>query len=339
MVTFAELIDFDESTIRTCNDMMVTFGVQPHHTWGALNESSKVVWGNLNCNHAVSIYKHSHLHDHNIHNSSKHSDELDRCKALQEEFKVVPFVTWGTLDEAGQDKWKGLNCDRLGHVEKAKPPKLKHHSHHISNTPILLYDKAQCINCTMELLHLNAVTAQSLAAILTQFESENVNISYVVIRSTSDQAAEIIGEEVDKFIVTRPWWIVDLEPYKWFPSKRDLILFRTPKHIEAHMAAFTRHQFPPDAVCAASPLFVSNLNGDAWGNRLLNAFSHWKHHLESIFYIFSASFEENGVAFAEDDMCPQPNKWECLFLPMSNCTVPDELKSCQVRDRSITRLL
>lgn len=54
----------------------------------------------------------------------------------------------------------------------------------------------------------------------------------------------------------------------------------------------------------------------------------------ALFYVFtSADGAERAVAFAEQNFCQGlANKWECMFLPMSNCTLPRQLTSCKYRE-------
>lgn len=286
-----------------------------------------------------SQHHHEHKHRH-VHQDSTPEERREACKELRVEYKVVPFQSWGTLPDDQKKRWGTLECDKLwqgtlplssvGHKKRVH----HHHHHNITNTPGLLFDASTCRTCVVEMLHMDVITSHRLTATLSRFEhANNANITYVVVRTSANQTAEQIGTEIDTFTLTRPWWVVELEPYAWFSWKRDTILLLVPEKLTTHLKEIAKYQFLPEAQCESTPLLVSNNEADTWGNRLMIVDGmQWHRFPEVVFHVMASSDGRDGyVIFAEPDLCPGvTNKWQCLFLPVSNCSLPTDLVNCKV---------
>lgn len=209
------------------------------------------------------------------------------------------------------------------------------HHHHTPNLPNLLNDWIICKTCIAESIEAeDEITSLFLGKILSPYESEGRNISYVVLQLQRNQSVPDLDRELDAYIGDHPWWIVDLQPYKWFPWRNEIILYMSPPNIRRHFQAIAKHQFQDHISCSQLPLHVSNLDGEQWGNRIINVHLQWKNYMQTIFYVFSASNNGDGdhISFAEHSLCPDKiNKWECLFIPLSNCTLPKTLTQCRER--------
>lgn len=336
----------ENSTFDFCHKLQVEYDVIPYQSWGRMNRDyHQKAWASKNCDAIVSKPNengHSH-HHHHKHDNGDATGEF--CKKMATEHNVVPYQSWGTMDDSQRQHWAELNCDVLSTqiaatetaaAQKAAASALKqkhihhHHHHNITNTPHLLHDTSS----HFELLHIDDLNVINLEKALDSLEQSDKNVSYVVIRSSSNQTMEMIAEEIDRFILSRPWWIIESEPYAWFPWSKDFVLFRAAPNIMHYFKAIAHHQFPPADVCSTTPLLVDNDECNTWGNRIMVVDGmHWRQYPEAIFYIVGSQDGKDGsVIFAEPELCPGVmNKWECLFLPVSNCTLPEDLKQCHVR--------
>lgn len=94
---------------------------------------------------------------------------------------------------------------------------------------------------------------------------------------------------------------------------------------------WAEQNFLSPTACAAAPLQVSGHVFDAWGNRILNIEMEWANCIQAVFsiYITISNKPTDTVGFVEADICPTiTNKWECVFLPTTNCTLPNQLMTC-----------
>jgi len=61
-----------------------------------------------------------------------------------------------------------------------------------------------------------------------------------------------LGNEIDRFLLTRPWWYVSKEPYAWHDHSHTsnlIIIDRVQHGIEKRMLFWSLHQYPPQHVC------------------------------------------------------------------------------------------
>lgn len=216
---------------------------------------------------------------------------------------------------------------------------LQHHHHgshnhgHSFSNPKLLYDLALRSTYSSHNYHVDLVTTDQLIKTLDSFEDRNLeNITLAIFQISKNQSLEEVGVEIDKFITTRPWWVVDLEPYKWFAWKTEVVLHRVPDQYKIYLRRLISQNFPSEEFCSQSPVYISNHHSDEWGNRMLNMMGEWKRYRSCVFHVFSSSNAnvDGHTSFAGPEVCPTVmNKWTCLFLPTSNCTLPKPLRDCR----------
>lgn len=165
----------------------------------------------------------------------------------------------------------------------------QHHRNHQNHPKHLLHDFVGYQDWNRKLIHIDELTADAISSIL---DSElHQNTMYVLIKTPTNQTIEVVTAELDKFVVSRPWWMVELEPYSWHIQSHeqnsiwDIVLLRIPsEHLEI-FKAFAQNNFASPEHCAKLPLIVSNHDGDAWGNRLSNVQSEWDGKSGAIFYV------------------------------------------------------
>lgn len=161
----------------------------------------------------------------------------------------------------------------LGPVEHS----IHQHTHH-HNHQYLLHDALSYQAYSRKIIHMSEFKAELLETTLSSAVQDDIN--YLWIKTLANQSIETVGIEVDRFILTRPWWIVELEPYTWNNPKHDhhhwdIVLVRIPSVNLAIFKSFSETNFGDTKHCSRLPLIVSNHDGDAWGNRLSNIQMEW----------------------------------------------------------------
>lgn len=135
-----------------------------------------------------------------------------------------------------------------------------------------------------------------------------------------------VGNAIDSFLTTRPWWWVEKEPYRWnnvnHTREFDIILRRFEKVWDPVFNLLISSQYPAD--CHTVPLRAARTGGfDSFGNNFYN-YVGAKTHFPSA--IVTPYIRGSGVSFLDDHYCPHTkNRYECAFLPATNCPMPEAL--------------
>ena len=146
---------------------------------------------------------------------------------------------------------------------------------------------------------------------------------------------------MDELLIPRPWWRIREEPFSWqydnelqIPRALSIVLSRLPQVWEGHLKWLTSIQFPSSETCSRSSLLVGRMNcvHPGWGFVLR---SYAEVHRNQPYAIWSTFFYapegsvQNNAWISESDCPPnQLNKWNCAFLPTTNCTLPSVITSC-----------
>ena len=134
----------------------------------------------------------------------------------------------------------------------------------------------------------------------------------------------MIGKTIDLFLTTHPWWWVENEPYDWKDPHREftIMMNRFGKEFYPVFEQLVQSQYPIN--CTNSMFFAQLTNGfDSFGNHFFE-YSVNKDVYRSA--ILTPYMVGKGVSFLDDEDCVhQHNRYECAFLPATNCTYPDKL--------------
>eukprot|EP01040_Poterioochromonas_malhamensis_P010671 gene10671-11624_t len=119
-----------------------------------------------------------------------------------------------------------------------------------------------------------------------------------------------------------------------FAEELTWMIFRlVPPSVRRALTIFSHFYFPASTShCETHPLTVDMDRGGTWGNRFGITADHAWIYREAVFMTFIADHCENQDfnRFASHDICPRHiNKFECLFLPGTNCTLPTKLTDCK----------
>lgn len=146
-----------------------------------------------------------------------------------------------------------------------------------------------------------------------------------VFLDTSSLTPVTVGKGIDLFLTTRPWWWVEKEPYRWKDSNRtgeyEILLHRFGREWDPLFEQLVAFQYPPD--CAEVPLHAFISGFDSYGNSFFNYVHHKTSHFTAVVIPYLRS---DSISFLDKDSCPHiKNRFECAFLPPTNCSIPNVL--------------
>jgi len=196
--------------------------------------------------------------------------------------------------------------------------------------------------CREVTLHMGNFSSASLIALAPTVDMDVSirRISIKLIAAIHSLDFEYIGNEIDDFLVTRPWWYVLKEPYNWNQNShlnRAIVLDRVHHWFERELRLLSNRQYRTSANCAKAPLNVgrSDIIHPGWFPVLsfyTNAQGHIPFSVFSI-YVSYQNDPNDSPAFITGSDCPTIlNKWECGFLKTTNCSLPKLLTDCRGSD-------
>jgi hypothetical protein len=166
----------------------------------------------------------------------------------------------------------------------------------------------------------------SIGAMLDRHEST----TYVVFYSSQP----INSHRVDAAVTTRPWW--SLAFIGTDEQGEHLVVVQQVSAQARHMLELmAQRSYKPAEACERTPLLVSIHEDNTWGNRYYNIASEYfdENYIGLIFHIFikTRTFGPPPVIYfasPREECLDIVNKWNCLFLSATNCTVPMQLENC-----------
>jgi hypothetical protein len=111
-----------------------------------------------------------------------------------------------------------------------------------------------------------------------------------------------------------------------------IVLRLITKDLRRALNAFASFYYPPAEICASRPISVDTDIWATWGNGFFTTPGHQGRYPEAIFTAFvpnHCSHHNRGNRWALHKECPHTfNKFECVFLPLTNCTIPKLFSEC-----------
>ena len=157
-----------------------------------------------------------------------------------------------------------------------------------------------------------------------------------------DVTAAAVGDLIDEFISTNIWWVIRKEIYNHNISTSNKV-FNGSNHVNSnsiHIVVLIRYkqmyedelrlisglQNPPiQDICDNTTLYIARMINSGWGSLADMIISNLDLHHTSIFNIWYTRFntpnESFGMIHYKDCKDGLINKWECLFLPLTNCSM------------------
>ena len=131
---------------------------------------------------------------------------------------------------------------------------------------------------------------------------------------------------IDTWLQYHPWWKVLME------LKDKILLFKiNHPQLLAYLKMTALIQYPQGS-CEQSQLFIRSYpyGWSEYGNEYINVMINYKENFGAIFDIYGMNITTTKrIAFLDNDYCPEiQNKWNCMFLPATNCTWPKEALKC-----------
>ena len=131
---------------------------------------------------------------------------------------------------------------------------------------------------------------------------------------------------IDSWIQHHPWWMILEE------SKDRVSLFKmNHPQLQTYLQATAKIQFPSDP-CENSQLWLRSYpyGWSEYGNEYFNILSNYRESLGAIFDVYAMNVTTSKrIAFLDNDYCPSTlNKWNCAFLPATNCSWPSQATQC-----------
>lgn len=149
-----------------------------------------------------------------------------------------------------------------------------------------------------------------------------------------------LGTLLDAFLMTAPWWVISKESYNHInidthtnvngvrdilTNSHMIVLHRFHRPYELHLRRLAAVQFPPSqAICDHTPLYIGRMINSGWGSQILFALQRQN----APFGVFNVWYSLNNQASESMQTCHAKdcapgivNKWECVFLPLTNCSM------------------
>jgi hypothetical protein len=158
----------------------------------------------------------------------------------------------------------------------------------------------------------------------------------------SKESHSSVSKLVDEMITPRPWWdVMDesfpaLDTHSEGPSTSkvyQIVLDRYHPHHEDYLKLISVIQYPDQETCLQTPLMLNRKDGahPGWTSILAMYYSlqsEMRFAVNAI-YVSKANDPAQSTPFISGEDCPTlKNKWECAFLPTTNCSLPSFLKDC-----------
>jgi hypothetical protein len=222
-------------------------------------------------------------------------------------------------------------------LQNTRASKSPNHHESVSKIEFEYYSRCKELlpNCTFHSVAFETLSYSSLNSmlqpLLTSYQQledgETVFIGLHLKERPSDD------HETNKYLAeSSALELVYVNLFDQDPESHWIILSVIPTSLRKVLDNYISFYFPSNEVCGSRPLSVEIDKWSTWGNRYGITAMHHGHHPESIFGIFIGDHcaHHNGNRFARSIHCNKTNKFECLFLPSTNCTFPNLLTDCSV---------
>eukprot|EP01041_Mallomonas_annulata_P009812 gene9812-20410_t len=166
-------------------------------------------------------------------------------------------------------------------------------------------------------------TAETLAFRMGEEDATGKTEITVNIHQHPAITADSIGRGIDTFLGPRPWWYVVNEPYRWRKEGFHILLRRYDEKFINVFQHISITQYPGE--CEQSLLRTKITGGfDSFGNNFFNYVSSKQDSSCAVFIPYILPTE--AITFLDEKTCIHThNKFECAFIPASNCSLPSIL--------------
>ena len=171
---------------------------------------------------------------------------------------------------------------------------------------------------------LDMITTEGLISIFDN--SENNKLKYFVV-DTYQNTKEFyhFSNFIDDALLSRPWITIKKFVYK-LNTEHNVVLHhiifeKLFGKIEKAMRLIADNNYPASQeICASRPLYIVDVDGDTWGNRAYNIGGRVQRRDKFVKLFFITG----NTPYASNEECTNKiNKYECIFMPSTNCKIPE----------------
>ena len=181
------------------------------------------------------------------------------------------------------------------------------------------------------------------------FLNDNTNLTWIEIdysKWTNRSESWIVN---DAIVWNRPWWAIVQEDYGFLEDKETrayiTLIQRVSEFSESLLRNIASIQYPYD--CAKTPMHIRTIYGySEYGNKAYDTSNQFVHTFNNgAAYVFQVRQDRNSpISFLDAHFCDNiANKWNCVFLPSTNCTLPkacyENIGALQTDGKNCTRLV
>jgi hypothetical protein len=221
--------------------------------------------------------------------------------------------------------------------------------HHVSLSSSLSY-----ASLTHQLTPFSAVLIPEKDHLRNSNQIKDKRIIFIGIEFPQLLTNDVVME-IDRFLAERPYYeLINIhihddkssisipptepssDPSSQSPSSVSassswMVLRLLPWKVSQLLSAFSSIYYPSPSECSQRPLAVDMDAWGTWGNRFSITALHEENYPEAIFAVFLGDHckHHEGNRFASHSSCPHLlNKFNCVFLPSTNCSLPNYLLDC-----------
>ena len=172
---------------------------------------------------------------------------------------------------------------------------------------------------------LDVITTEELISVFDN--TENSKLKYFVV-DTYQNMKEFYQfvDFIDGALLSRPWILIKKFVYKLNKEHHvilhHIIFEKLFGKIEKAMRLVAENNYPASQeICATRPLYIVDVDGDTWGNRAYNIGGRVQRRDKFVKLFFIAG--SNTPYTYKDECTNKVNKYDCIFLPSTNCIIPE----------------
>jgi hypothetical protein len=154
----------------------------------------------------------------------------------------------------------------------------------------------------------------------------------ILVEYKDHMSIEALGLMSDHYLQSRPYWTVYHEEYPWQKHRSHHIIYIRVLNLDESLHNISQVMNPQD--CSRRVLVLKGYHDfGEYGNE--------HHNLLRYFNDFSGAITlvhiKQRANFIDDGYCPnETNKYNCAFLPMTNCSLPTSYLNCTNFDPQCT---
>jgi len=184
--------------------------------------------------------------------------------------------------------------------------------------------------CSADMLRIYNYSREALISLLRKCDDDHktLRIQIQMFNKTIDPLE--IGEITDSFLKTRPWWILQDEPYRWQKAEKPYLVLRLVQYshkYRRHIRSFSKVQYSRRCHSRAIVAFSSRFQ--SWGVLYQKYKDASLMDVRALLVPYVYDPNTTSTMFLDEHSCPHiANKFECAFLPPTNCSLPPFTSNC-----------